>query len=42
MTITGARVLTLTSPVRMPTRSWPNCRQKSAYFWFDSALSGVV
>ena len=34
--------LTLTSPVRMPTWSAPNCRLKSANFWFDSALSGVV
>ena len=33
---------TLTSPVRMPTLSAPNSRVKSANFWFESALSGVV
>jgi hypothetical protein len=42
MTSTGADGFTLTSPVRMPTRSGPNWRQKSAYFWLDRALSGVV
>ena len=42
ITTTGARGLTFTSPVRMPTFSAPHCRPKSAYFWLESALSGVV
>ena len=42
MTSTGARELTLTSPVRMPTSATPNWRQKSAYFWLERAFSGVV
>ncbi len=42
ITSAGARGFTFTSPVRMPTSATPNCRQKSAYFWFESALSGVV
>jgi hypothetical protein len=28
--------------VRIPTSAIPNWRQKSAYFWLLSALSGVV
>jgi hypothetical protein len=42
MTRSGARGFTLTSPVRIPTSATPNCRQKSAYFWLERALSGVV
>jgi len=42
MTSTGARGFTLTSPVRIPTSATPNWRQKSAYFWLESALRGVV
>ena len=42
ITTTGARELTFTSPVRMPTCSAPHWRTKSAYFWLESAFSGVV
>ncbi len=42
MTTTGARGFTFTSPVRMPTVSAPHCRVKSANFWLERALSGVV
>ena len=42
LTASGARGFTFTSPVRMPTSAIPNCRQKSAYFWLESAFSGVV
>ena len=42
MTTTGASPFTALSPVSRPTRSAPCRRTKSAYFWFESALIGVV
>ncbi len=42
ITTMEAPALTFTSPVRMPTLAGPNWRQKSAYFWLESAFSGVV
>src|SRR4029079_5980188 len=42
MTTTGASPLTDTSPVSRPTESAPYLRTRSAYFWLDRALIGVV
>ena len=42
MTTTGASPLTDESPVSRPTLSAPCTRTRSWYFWFDSALIGVV
>ena len=42
MTTTSASPLTALSPVSSPTRSAPWRATRSAYFWFDSALIGVV
>ena len=43
ITTTGASPLTALSPVSRPTRSGAVARAtRSAYFWFDSALIGVV
>ena len=42
MTTTGASPLTEESPVSRPTLSAPWTRTRSWYFWFDSALIGVV
>ena len=42
MTTTGASPLMLLSPVSSPTFSVPCRRARSANFWFDRALMGVV
>ncbi|VTR75631.1 hypothetical protein CHMI_00382 [Cellulomonas hominis] len=42
MTTTGASPFCVVSPVSSPTRSAPYRRTRSLYFWFDSALMGVV
>jgi hypothetical protein len=42
MTTTGASPLTDESPVSRPTCCAPWRRTRSWYFWFDSALIGVV
>ncbi len=42
ITTTGASPLTEESPVSSPTFSAPWRRTRSWYFWFDSALMGVV
>ena len=42
ITTTGASPLMLLSPVSRPTLSAPYRRTRSPYFWFDSALIGVV
>ena len=42
MTTTGASELIELSPVSRPTFAAPCRRARSAYFWFDSALIGVV
>ncbi len=42
ITTTGASPLTELSPVSRPTRSAPYRATRSLYFWFDSALMGVV
>ena len=42
ITTIGASELTDVSPVSSPTFAAPWRRTKSAYFWFDSALIGVV
>ena len=42
ITTTGASPFTLLSPVSRPTESGPYLRTRSAYFWLDSALIGVV
>ena len=42
MTTTAASGRCETSPVSSPTASAPYTSASSAYFWLDSALSGVV
>ncbi len=42
ITTTGASELIDESPVSRPTLSAPCRATRSAYFWFDSALIGVV
>ena len=42
ITTTGASPLMLLSPVSRPTLRAPCRRARSANFWFDSALIGVV
>jgi hypothetical protein len=42
ITTTGASPLTVLSPVSSPTCSGPYRSTRSLYFWFDSALIGVV
>jgi hypothetical protein len=42
MTTTSASPFTAVSPVSSPTRSSPYRARRSACFWFDSALIGVV
>lgn len=42
MTTTGASELIELSPVSRPTFAEPWRRARSAYFWFDRALIGVV
>ena len=42
MTTTSASPLIALSPVSSPTRSAPWRSHRSLYFWFDSALMGVV
>ena len=42
ITTTGACELIEVSPVSRPTRSGPYWAIRSANFWFDSALIGVV
>ncbi len=42
MTTIGASLLTDESPVSRPTLAAPCRRARSWYFWFDSALIGVV
>jgi hypothetical protein len=42
MTTTGASPLTALSPVSSPTFAAPYRSTRSAYFWLDSALIGVV
>ncbi len=42
ITTTGASPLTEESPVSSPTLPAPCTRTRSWYFWFDSALIGVV
>jgi hypothetical protein len=42
ITTTGALPLMLLSPVSRPTLSGPCRRARSANFWLDSALMGVV
>ena len=42
MTTTGASELMLESPVSKPTLAAPCRRTRSANFWLDSALMGVV
>ena len=42
ITTTGASELMVESPVSSPTLAEPWRRTRSAYFWFDSALIGVV
>ena len=42
ITTIGASALTELSPVSSPTRSGPWRSTRSLYFWFDSALIGVV
>jgi hypothetical protein len=42
MTTIGASPLIVLSPVSSPTLSWPYRSTRSLYFWFDSALMGVV
>jgi phage head maturation protease len=42
ITTTGASELMEVSPVSSPTWSAPCRRRRSAYFWFDKALMGVV
>ncbi len=42
ITTIGASPLIVLSPVRSPTASAPYRRTRSLYFWFDSALIGVV
>ena len=42
ITTTGASELIVESPVSNPTLLTPCRRTRSAYFWFDSALIGVV
>jgi len=42
ITTTGAAPLIVLSPVNSPTAASPWRATRSAYFWFDSALIGVV
>ncbi len=42
ITTTGASPLMAVSPVSRPTRSGPYRAVRSAYFWLDNALIGVV
>ena len=42
ITTTGASPLTDVSPVSSPTLAAPWRATSSPYFWFDSALIGVV
>ena len=42
ITTTGASPLMLLSPVSRPTLAAEYLRTRSAYFWLDSALIGVV
>ncbi len=42
MTTTGASPFTALSPVSRPTRRLPCTATRSAYFWLESALTGVV
>jgi hypothetical protein len=42
ITTTGASELIVLSPVSRPTVSDPCFATRSPYFWFESALSGVV
>jgi hypothetical protein len=42
MTTAGASPLMALSPVSRPTLADPCRRTRSPYFWFDSALMGVV
>jgi hypothetical protein len=42
MTTIGASPLMTLSPVNRPTEPDPYASLKSEYFWFDSALMGVV
>ena len=42
MTTMGALELIDVSPVARPTLSAPYSSHSSRYFWFDSALMGVV
>ena len=42
ITTTWASPLTLVSPVSSPTAVGPCRSTRSAYFWLDSALIGVV
>ena len=42
ITTIGASGLTDVSPVSRPTLAAPCRRTKSAYFWFERALIGVV
>ena len=42
MTTTGASPLMVLSPVSSPTLSGPYRATRSANFWFDRALIGVV
>jgi hypothetical protein len=42
MTTTGASPFIVLSPVSRPTLSAPCTSTRSLYFWFDSALIGVV
>ena len=42
MTTIGASPLIEASPVSRPTWPAPCTRTRSAYFWFDRALMGVV
>jgi hypothetical protein len=42
ITTIGASELTDVSPVSSPTLPTPYRRARSAYFWFDKALIGVV
>ena len=42
ITTTGASELMVESPVSSPTCAGPWRRTRSAYFWLDSALIGVV